>query len=66
MVLCQQDWHGGISGAFAEAWGAPVVVGHENVGRRLDRYELTDVIGPEHIFPTVGAAEEAFRARSNA
>ena len=36
------------------------------VREELDRYELTDVIGPEHIFPTVGAAEEAFRARSNA
>ena len=32
----------------------------------LDRYELTDLIGPEHIFPTVGAAEEAFRARATA
>ena len=30
----------------------------------LDRYELTDLIGPEHIFATVGAAEEAFRARA--
>ncbi len=36
------------------------------VREELDRYELTDVIGAEHIFPTVGAAEEAFRARSNA
>jgi glyoxylase-like metal-dependent hydrolase (beta-lactamase superfamily II) len=33
--------HVGGSGAFAEAWGAPVVIGHENVGRRLDRYDLT-------------------------
>ncbi len=32
----------------------------------LDRYELTNLIGPEHIFPTVGAAEEAFRSRTNA
>ncbi len=36
------------------------------VQEELDRYELTELIGPEHIFPTVGAAEEAFRARSSA
>jgi MFS superfamily sulfate permease-like transporter len=36
------------------------------VQEELDRYELTELIGPEHIFPTVGAAEAAFRARSNA
>ena len=36
----------------------------EDVQAELDRYELTDVIGAEHIFPTVGAAEEAFRARA--
>jgi alkyl sulfatase BDS1-like metallo-beta-lactamase superfamily hydrolase len=33
--------HVGGSGAFAEAWGAPTVVGHENVARRLDRYDTT-------------------------
>jgi glyoxylase-like metal-dependent hydrolase (beta-lactamase superfamily II) len=33
--------HVGGSGAFAEAWGAPTVFGHENVARRLDRYEAT-------------------------
>ncbi len=32
----------------------------------LDRYELTELIGAERIFPTVVAAEEAFRTRSNA
>ncbi|TFH21272.1 MAG: STAS domain-containing protein, partial [Acidimicrobiales bacterium] len=32
----------------------------------FDRYELTELIGPEHIFPTVAAAEQAFRTRSNA
>ena len=29
----------------------------------LDRYELTELIGPEHIFATLAAAERAFRAR---
>ena len=32
----------------------------------LDRYELTELIGAEHIFPSIAAAEQAFRARSNA
>lgn len=34
--------HVGGSSAFAAAWEAPTVVGHENVNRRLDRYELTN------------------------
>ncbi len=34
--------HVGGSGAFAAAYGAPTVVGHENVARRLDRYAATD------------------------
>jgi SulP family sulfate permease len=36
------------------------------VQEELDRYELTDLIGSEHIFPTAGEAEEAFRSRANA
>ncbi|HYN34170.1 MAG TPA: SulP family inorganic anion transporter [Ilumatobacteraceae bacterium] len=35
------------------------------VREEFDRYELTELIGPEHIFPSVAAAEQAFRARSN-
>jgi glyoxylase-like metal-dependent hydrolase (beta-lactamase superfamily II) len=34
--------HVGGSGVFAEKWGAPVVVGHENVGPRFDRYRYTN------------------------
>jgi glyoxylase-like metal-dependent hydrolase (beta-lactamase superfamily II) len=34
--------HVGGSPAFAERWGAPVVVGHENVGPRFERYQLTN------------------------
>ncbi len=34
--------HVGGSGAFAERWGAPTVVGHENVAPRFDRYEYTN------------------------
>lgn len=34
--------HVGGSGAFAAAWGAPTVVGHENVARRFDRYDATN------------------------
>ncbi len=30
----------------------------------LDRYGLTELIGAEHIFPTIAAAERAFRARA--
>jgi glyoxylase-like metal-dependent hydrolase (beta-lactamase superfamily II) len=33
--------HIGGSGAFAGAYGAPTVIGHENVARRIDRYETT-------------------------
>jgi MFS superfamily sulfate permease-like transporter len=36
------------------------------VQRELDLYEITDVIGPEHIFPSLAAAEHAFRAESHA
>ncbi len=32
----------------------------------FDRYELTELIGPEHIFVSIAAVEQAFRARSNA
>lgn len=32
----------------------------------LDRYGLTELIGPEHIFPTIAVAERAFRARAEA
>jgi MFS superfamily sulfate permease-like transporter len=46
----------GVTLAFAEIM--------PEVQAELDRYELTDLIGPEHIFATVGEAEEAFRARS--
>ncbi len=34
--------HVGGSAAFAGAWGAPDVIGHENVNRRLDRYHATN------------------------
>ena len=34
--------HVGGSPAFAERWGAPSVLGHENVAARFDRYELTN------------------------
>ena len=36
------------------------------VREEFDRYGLTEQIGPQHIFPTIAAAEQAFRARSNA
>ena len=36
------------------------------VQEEFDRYELTELIGQEHIFPTIAAAEHAFRARSKA
>ncbi len=36
------------------------------VREELDRYELTDLIGPNHIFATVAAAEAGFRARTPA
>lgn len=34
--------HVGGSSAFAAQWGAPTVIGHENVNVRLSRYELTN------------------------
>ena len=34
--------HVGGSGAFADKWGAPQVIGHENVAPRFDRYEYTN------------------------
>jgi high affinity sulfate transporter 1 len=36
------------------------------VRRELDVYEITELIGEEHIFPSLAAAERAFRARTNA
>ena len=36
------------------------------VREEFDRYGLTEQIGPQHFFPTIAAAEQAFRARSNA
>jgi MFS superfamily sulfate permease-like transporter len=33
------------------------------VRRELDLYEITGLIGTEHIFPSIAAAERAFRAR---
>ena len=33
------------------------------VQRELDLYEITDLIGAEHIFASIAAAERAFRAR---
>jgi high affinity sulfate transporter 1 len=36
------------------------------VRRKLERYGLTEEIEPRHFFPTVGAAVEAFRARTGA
>ena len=34
------------------------------VRTELDLYEITELIGAEHIFPTIAAAERAFRARA--
>ncbi|HUS42398.1 MAG TPA: SulP family inorganic anion transporter [Ilumatobacteraceae bacterium] len=36
------------------------------VREELDRYGLTEEIGAEYIFPTIAAAEHAFRARAQA
>ena len=36
------------------------------VRRKVERYELTRTISPEHFYPTVDAAVEAFRAMSGA
>jgi high affinity sulfate transporter 1 len=36
------------------------------VRAKLERYGLTQVIEPQHFFPTVGAAVEAFQARTGA
>jgi hypothetical protein len=36
------------------------------VRTELDLYEITDLIGEEHVFPSIAAAERAFRARTNA
>ncbi len=36
------------------------------VRRKVERYELTRTIAPEHFFPTIAAAVEAFRATTGA
>ncbi|MGY1753475.1 SulP family inorganic anion transporter [Blastococcus sp. SYSU D01042] len=36
------------------------------VRRKIDGYGLTEKIEPQHLFPTVGAAVEVFRARTHA
>ena len=36
------------------------------VRRKIEVYGLTEKIQPEHFFPTVGAAVDAFRARTSA
>ena len=36
----------------------------EEVRAELDRYGLVEVIGSEHIFPTLATVEHAFRKRS--
>ena len=36
------------------------------VRRKIERYGLTREIEPRHLFPTVGAAVEAWRARTGA
>jgi high affinity sulfate transporter 1 len=33
------------------------------VRRKIERYELSDTLGPGHYYPTVHAAEDAFRAQ---
>ena len=46
----------GISLAFAEM--------KDQVRRKIERYELTRTINPEHFFPTVEAGVAAFRAEA--
>ena len=36
------------------------------VRRKVERYELTRTISPEHFYPTIDAAVEAFRAMTGA
>ena len=48
----------GISLVFAEM--------KDPVRRKIERYELTRTIDPEHFFPTLGAAIAAFRSRTGA
>ena len=48
----------GISLVFAEM--------KDPVRRKIERYELTRTIDPEHFFPTLGAAIAAFRRKTGA
>ena len=36
------------------------------VEEKVERYELTDIINPEHFYPTIGAAVRAFQAETGA
>ena len=49
---------GGTSLAFAEV--------KDPVRRKIERYQLTRTIDPQHFFPTLEAAVEAFRAETGA
>jgi MFS superfamily sulfate permease-like transporter len=48
----------GISLAFAEM--------KDPVRRKIERYELTRTIDPNHFFPTLDAATDAFREHTGA
>ncbi len=48
----------GVSLVFAEV--------KDPVRRKIERYELTATIDPNHFFPTLGAAVEAYRAETGA
>ena len=48
----------GVSLVFAEV--------KDPVRRKIERYELTATIDPDHFFPTLGAAVEAYRAETGA
>jgi MFS superfamily sulfate permease-like transporter len=48
----------GISLVFAEL--------KDPVRARVDRYELTDTIDPDHFYPTLTAAVDAFREKTGA
>ena len=48
----------GVSLVFAEM--------KDPVRRKIERYELTRTIDPEHFFPTLGAAIAAFRRKTGA
>ena len=49
---------GGTSLVFAEV--------KDPVRRKIERYQLTRTIDPQHFFPTLEAAVEAFRAETGA